>query len=107
MANRSSGGCPNASNSWRSGARVAEETGSRAKRLSLNFANAALFLRVGREPALLLGAPLGVGEHVGKYWVNLPHPQRINRVIKMTQMLVLDFSVSMIIKGSDLKKKKT
>lgn len=26
MANRSSGSCPNASNSWRSGARVAEET---------------------------------------------------------------------------------
>lgn len=33
MANRSSGGGPNSSNSWRSGARVAEETGSPARRL--------------------------------------------------------------------------
>lgn len=43
---------------------------------------------------------------MGKYWVTLPHSQQINRVIKMTQMLVLDFAVSMIIKARDLKKKK-
>lgn len=35
----------------------------------------------------------------------VPHPQQIHRVIKMTQMLVLDFAVSMIIKARDLKKK--
>ena len=42
---------------------------------------------------------------MGKYWVTLPHPQQIIRVIKMTQTLVLDFAVSMIIKTRDLKKK--
>lgn len=43
---------------------------------------------------------------MGKYWVTLPPPQQINRAIKVTQMLVLDFAVSMIIKARDLKKKK-
>lgn len=35
----------------------------------------------------------------------VPHPQQIHGVIKMTQMLVLDFAVSMIIKARYLKKK--
>lgn len=105
MANRSSGSCPNASKSWRSGARVAEEPGSRARRLTASTLKRCAFALGWTRACPARGAPLSVGEHVGKYWVTLPHPRQINRVIKMTQMLVLDFSVSMIIKGSDLKKK--
>ena len=105
MANRSSGGGPNSSNSWRSGARVAEETGSPARRLQPQLSkHCACSLRWMRAcPARR--TPLWIGTDVGKYWVTLPHPQQIIRVIKMTQTLVLDFAVSMIIKTRDLKKK--
>lgn len=86
--------------------RLAEKTGieSRARQPSLKISNAALALS-GLEAGLpsLLSSPFswkGCGEILG----NFPYPQQINRVIKMTQMLVLDLAASMIIKGSDLKK---
>lgn len=68
MANRSSGGGPDSSNSWRSGARVAEKTGSPAKRFSLNSPDAVLVLYVGCEPALLEGLPYELERMWGNIW---------------------------------------
>lgn len=67
MANRSSGDGPNSSTSWRSGARVAVETASRARRLSFNFPNAALVFFTGMEPALLVGLPY----ELERMWENI------------------------------------